>query len=350
MTLEPRLRVLLVEDNPLDTRMVIRALETSTDAAYEVVHVGDLENALDRGSQEAFDCILLDLSLPDSEGLVPVELLSARSPQCPVVVLTGLDDPEVAIEAVQRGAQDYLIKSTITPELIERAIRYSIARHHSDTQLDWATDLIEIMNDRERIARDLHDTVIQRLFAIGMGLQAASQRDELDDLQRHSVAAVGEIDEAIRELREAIFGLNTLDENFSLATDIGRTVDAEYTVLGFTPNVRIGAIDSLPGELHYAVVAVVREALANVARHAAATVADVTIQTEDDHLVVRVVDNGKGIDIATGSTPLSGGEGQTGLGLKNLATRAVELGGSFAIEPAPAGGTCLEWTVPLTQA
>ena len=349
MSLEPHLRVLLVEDNPLDTRTVIRALKTSTDAEYEVVHVGDLETALDRASQEAFDCILLDLSLPDSEGLVPVEMLSTRSPHCPVVVLTGLDDPDVAIEAVQRGAQDYLTKSTITPELIERAIRYSIARHHSETQLDWATDLIEVMNDRERIARDLHDTVIQRLFATGMGLQAASSRDEPGELQRQAAAAVGEIDEAIRELRAAIFGLNTLDENFSLASDISRTVDAEYSVLGFTPNVRIGAIVSLTGELHYAVVAVVREALANVARHAAATAVEVTIQTEGDDLVVRVIDNGKGIDAVTGSTPRSDGSAQSGLGLTNLAARADQLGGRFTVEPAPAGGTCLEWAVPLNQ-
>jgi len=176
------------------------------------VHVIDLHTALAKATEEAFDCILLDLSLPDSEGLVPVETLSVRSPQCPVVVLTGLEDPAVAIQAVQRGAQDYLTKSTLTPELVERAVRYAVARHHSEYQLQSAKDLIDKMNDRDRIARDLHDTVIQRLFAAGMTLQSGVSTDDLDDLRRRTLSAVEEIDEAIRELREAIFGLHRLNE------------------------------------------------------------------------------------------------------------------------------------------
>ena len=84
MSLDPHLRVLLVEDNPLDARTVIRALASSTDVDYDVVHVGDLHSALDRVADEVFDCILLDLSLPDSEGLVPVETLTSDSPHCPV--------------------------------------------------------------------------------------------------------------------------------------------------------------------------------------------------------------------------------------------------------------------------
>ena len=131
MTIDPHLRVLLIEDNALDARTVINALSRSTEADYDLVHVGDLHGALHQLDESAFDCVLLDLSLPDSEGLLPVETISQRSLGCPVVVLTGLDDPAVALEAVQRGAQDYLIKSTITPELVERAIRYAVARHRN---------------------------------------------------------------------------------------------------------------------------------------------------------------------------------------------------------------------------
>ena len=347
MTVDRRLRVLLVEDNDLDARTVVRALNKSNDADYEIVHVEDLAGARAHVRDATFDCILLDLSLPDSEGLVSVDMLTAGAASCPVVVLTGLDDPDVAIEAVRRGAQDYLIKSTITPELVERAVRYAVARHHSEVQLASTTDLLETLHDRERIARDLHDTVIQRLFATGMSLQAATARNDLSELKRRALGAVDEIDQTIRELRHAIFELNTISEGMSLATDISLAVEDQHELLGFHPEVRIGAIDHLDGDLHHAVVSVVREGLTNVARHAGATAAEVTVSADDGHIRVTIVDNGKGIatpalDASAPDAPVHNGNG-----LSNLESRADDFGGRLRVEPAVGGGTRLEWTARI---
>jgi len=98
-----RHRILLVEDNELDARSMSRALTANADCIVE--WAADMAEAIAALEHGLFDCVLLDLSLPDSEGLVSVETVVARSPHCPIVVLTGLDDPLIAVEAVSRGAQ-----------------------------------------------------------------------------------------------------------------------------------------------------------------------------------------------------------------------------------------------------
>lgn len=343
-------RVLLVEDNELDARSMTRALTVDGDCHVE--RVADLSTALDSVHRGAFDCVLLDLSLPDSDGLVSVETMVARSPNCPVVVLTGLDDPDVAIEAVARGAHDYLVKNTMTPELVLRAIRYAVARHSSETELSGVKERLRSMHAREQIARDLHDTVIQRLFAAGMTLEAATRLVSRDAVVERTLGVVDEIDGAIRELRAAIFDLHIAEDDESFAREIAAIAAGHEHGLGFPPVVRLGELPDLPGALRHDVLAVVREALSNVSRHANATTATLTVHVERDRLVVRVTDNGRGPVAGTALDPGTGVHqahepGLEGNGLRNLSARAETHGGTMQLDRGPRGGSELSWSVPV---
>jgi PAS domain S-box-containing protein len=136
MTQVATVRVLLVEDNPGDAQLVeIMLSEAGSSAGFEVAHAGTLGEALGRLAEASFNIILLDLSLPDLSGLETVSRMRKAAPRTPIVVLSGYDDEEVAFEAVQRGAQDYLIKGQGDGELIARTIRYSIERRRAEEEL-----------------------------------------------------------------------------------------------------------------------------------------------------------------------------------------------------------------------
>lgn len=203
---------------------------------------------------------------------------------------------------------------------------------------------LAVFEDRDRIARDLHDLVIQRLFATGMLLQGAARIDEVPETALERIEkSVDELDETIREIRQTIFALHEpVDGPASgLRGRILREVRQSGAVLGFDPAVRfIGAIDSsVSADCAENLIAVLREALMNAAKHARADRVDVLMQVSDGMAMMSVTDDGVGIPEA--------GPGRRS-GVANLISRAVECGGSCELERVnPEGGTRLVWRVPL---
>jgi CheY-like chemotaxis protein len=126
---ELTIRVLLVEDNPGDARLVEMMLTEKQDGSFVVERVPRLADAVEALKLGTFDVILLDLGLPDSSGLETASAMVQSAPAVPIVVLTGLDDEETGMEAVRRGVQDYLVKGHIDGTLVRRAARYAIDRH-----------------------------------------------------------------------------------------------------------------------------------------------------------------------------------------------------------------------------
>jgi len=207
--------------------------------------------------------------------------------------------------------------------------------------LRTAQDLLTLAQERERIARDLHDTVLQRLFGLGMELQATAMRAEPavgERLER----AVDEIDRIIREIRTAVFTLGSAGRDGSLGQELGTLVAQSTRVLGWTPRLRMdGPVESsITPEIRVELMASLREALGNVARHANGTEAEIEI-TADDRIVMRVVDNGRGIAADVDVT--------AGNGLRNMAERARLLGGDCVVGPRPVRGTELTWWVPIPR-
>lgn len=209
---------------------------------------------------------------------------------------------------------------------------------HAQTQRSEFT----LVADRERIARDLHDHVIQRLFAVGMSLQAAANsitdRPVLDRIEE----SVEELDATIRDVRSTIFSLELQATEHVEKSARSRILDVASLAapaLGFQPRLQFdGPIDTrLPEEIVPDVLAVVREALSNTARHADATTVQVRVRAEGDQLVIEVIDDGKGAEGRTRSS-----------GLANMRARAEGRGGSMSIGAGRNGkGTAIDWRVPI---
>ncbi|MQA87582.1 MAG: GAF domain-containing protein [Streptosporangiales bacterium] len=198
---------------------------------------------------------------------------------------------------------------------------------------------LSVYEDRDRIARDLHDLVIQRLFATGMTLQSASRLIEKPEVATRVRRTVDALDETIKEIRTTIFALQTHDEERpGLRSRFVEAVEAATGQLGFSPALTLsGAIEArVPEEYGEHALAAVREALSNAVRHAEASRVDVAVEA-DDHLLVRVRDDGVGIP-----------EDAPHSGLHNLAVRAENLGGALRLDAGIDGaGTAVEWRVPL---
>ncbi len=335
-----QLRVLIVEDNELDKRAMVRSLNSVAETDFDIHVAESLASAVASIREHDFDCILLDLSLPDSVGLDSVDALLDANDSAPVVVLTGLDDPTVAVAAVRRGAQDYLTKQDLHPSSVARSIHYAMARHESERQLQLAHERLSIMEDRERIARDLHDNVIQQLFAAGMSVQAAATRSTDEEVAARLLSAVDGIDAGIHQLREAIFDLHAGNSNASFGDEVMQVVNSETDALGFAPSVHLGReLEHVDAEVRRAVIAALREGLSNVAKHAQATAARVALDVADDQIVLNVTDNGLGPPKPGERTPSD----LNGVGIKSLTERAAGLDGALSIGLAPGGGTELIW-------
>jgi two-component system, cell cycle response regulator len=145
------LTVLLVEDNPGDARLIQEALADTMGGHCTLVHVDRLSAAQHRLAVEPFDVILLDLQLPDSSGITTFDRVQAGATDVPVVVLTGLSDEGMAMQAVQRGAQDYLVKGDVEGDGVMRALRYAVERHRvlaATRTLSITDDLTGLCNRR----------------------------------------------------------------------------------------------------------------------------------------------------------------------------------------------------------
>src|SRR2546423_9287329 len=130
-----RLKVLLIEHDPGFARIIGEMLGQARDLSADMRSIGDLKEALSVITADNFDVVLLDVCVPDGAGLANVSLIRAEAPRLPIIVAGDTDNETVALEAVQAGAQDYLVKSQLTPGWLERSIRYAIERHRMDRAL-----------------------------------------------------------------------------------------------------------------------------------------------------------------------------------------------------------------------
>lgn len=158
-----KIRVLLIEDNPGDARLIRLMLSEAEHDVFEIEHTDRLGRALDRVVQGGVDIVLSDLSLPDSHGLETFARLHRVAPRVPIIVLSGLSDTTVAVNAVHEGAQDFLVKGRVDGQLLGRAIRYAIERKAMSEQLHRYAD--ELRNKNAQLEADFNMArEIQQIF------------------------------------------------------------------------------------------------------------------------------------------------------------------------------------------
>lgn len=316
----------------------------------------------DMASSEVVELVITDtagaLSVPVGGTVIPVhgtpigEAFRLRIPR-------RFDDLDLGIDTLIAPGPTLVLPLRTTDAVagVLVAVRHPRGNQFDDEQLDMMAAFadqaalawqlataqyrmreLDVLTDRDRIARDLHDHVIQRLFAVGLALQGAVPRARVPEVQQRLSDSIDDLQQVIQEIRTAVFDLHSppaaaprLRQRLEEAIAQFSSTDLRTTVEFIGPP---GAVDA---DVADHAEAVVREAVSNVVRHADATVLNIIVNVGDD-LCIEVVDNGQGMPEA-----ITGG----GHGLGNLRRRAEELGGSLRVEVPPRGGTVLRWSVPL---
>ncbi|WP_433527293.1 GAF domain-containing protein [Nocardia pseudovaccinii] len=197
---------------------------------------------------------------------------------------------------------------------------------------------LDVLSDRDRIARDLHDHVIQRLFAVGLSLQSTAQRARAPEIKSRLTETIQDIQSIVQEIRQSIFDLhNSTADDPTLRKRLHGIIADMIGESGLRTTIRLaGPVSVLAPPLSEDVEAVLREAVSNAVRHASATTVSVHLTVRDD-VTIEVTDDGIGLPDNVDRMS----------GLANLATRAERAGGSFSVAKGEHGGTILRWSAPL---
>jgi len=232
---------------------------------------------------------------------------------------------------------------TADDEALVAALALAAGIAIQNARLHQRVQEVAVYEDRDRVARDLHDTVIQRIFAVTLSLQSMAGAAAAAGIAERLKSAVSDLDATIRQVRSTIYELGSAGIDQGVRNEILALVRDLDPVLGFEVRVSFdGPVDSaVSEELAEHLSATVREAVTNVGRHAQATEATVIVRVRDGLCQLQVTDNGHGLR----QTERTGG----GLGLVNLRRRAEKLHGRFLVESRDGGGTLLTWEVPISQ-
>ncbi len=260
------------------------------------------------------------------------------------------DGTDVPVEMSLRTAptsQDGTVSVIAVARDISERLAADERLQQSQLALREAEQVMAIADDRERIARDLHDTVIQRLFASGLALQAVTNRAE-PALRERLDTVVDDLDQTIRDIRSAIFSLQASGPaDAGVGVRILEVVRQASDSVGFEPRLQFdGPVETVDERVVEHLLPTLREALTNIAKHAKASSVLVTIEVSSSQIRMVVVDDGVGLpDPSVRATKSTAGHG-----LGNMANRAKQLGGTLTTEPVDPTGTRLVWTVPAEPA
>jgi len=362
MSSEP-IKVLLVEDNLGDARLLYEGLQEALPEQFQMTHVRRLSEALEYLWEETCNVVLLDLGLPDSHGIDTLILTRAQTPGVPIVVLTGFQDEELAVEALKEGAQDYLVKGQVDSELLARSMRYAIARKVAEEALlkqgvavakaeELQRSRQRLIAVQERVRRDvaaqLQDGVQEKLLIL---------KDNLQEFLKNSSSAPG----TAWLLSEVIDGLNQVIERQLSA--LSRQLYPSTLDRGLVPTfqsfcdrfrealaveieldeelMRQERADrnSVPEQVGLAAYRVAEEALTNVVKHANASKVTVRLDPpREGWLRLTVQDDGQGFDVENAPR---------GLGIATMQDYADAAGGECVVHSTPGTGTVVTAILPL---
>lgn len=360
------IKLLLVEDDEIDREAVRRLLG----AGYEVTYVATGKAAMEQIATSPQDAVLLDFRLPDMDGIELVPGLVQEF--VPVILLTGEDSPEVIVQAMQKGAQDYLVKGHIGRTALARAIdnaiekvalkrdlaqqqaqvaEQTLALERSNRQVRALASALTLAEQRERrrISQILHDHVQQMLYGIQMrtyliGLDAPEEskvyiREHLSEMEALVEEAIQSTRTLTVELSPPVLQSEGLGAAFNwLANQMSRLYDLEVD-LQLSQDYQLGSED-----LRVLVFQLVRELLFNVVKHAQVTQARVTMGPEGEQFVVCVEDCGVGFDanLLQNEEPRE----TSGFGLYSIRERLDLFGGELTVASTPGRGTKVTLLLP----
>jgi signal transduction histidine kinase len=345
--------ILVIEDNPGDFALVEEFLFEQIEAPV-ISHAKSYKEAKAALSlrDRAFDVILLDLSLPDNTGIPLILEIVEISLNAPVVVLTGYADFAFGVKSLSLGVSDYILKEELTAISLYKSIVYSTERKRIISALEvserqarsFASQLNNAIEDeRLRIAREIHDEFGQQLSGLKMSLSALKKAHGVDsNIEPVIDAIVADVNNSIQSLRQIANELRPV-----LIDKLGLFAAIEWLVSEFERKTGISSriyvdIDQpvINKMLEINIFRICQEALTNITKHAEATMVNIRIENKGEILLIRIIDNGKGLPPNILQNTLS-------MGLLNMKERANLMGTELNISSSPEKGTTIELTVGL---
>jgi len=370
--MEPSIKILLVEDNPDDAELLQEMLLGVSTVQFEWVHVPRLNDAINRLREERFDTILLDLSLPDSNGQETLAKAYAQAHETPIVVLTGHNDEALAIKSVHQGAQDYLVKGQVDGPALLRSIRYAIERHRLITELDRGRPQQIKIKDQflSHVSHELRSplAVIHQFITILLdrlpGELTADQNEYLEIILRN-VNQLQKMIEDLLEVTRADTGKLSLHPQLIPVDEVITDVLGTMRVAATGKGIQLSEEASIDLPFAYADPNRLRQILMNLVDNAVKFTAEggrISVRAqvfwEDPHfLCIAVSDTGCGISTedskkifeALGQVKDSLSMSRKGLGLglylsKELVSRH---GGRIWVQSEPGQGSTFYFTLPI---
>ncbi|MCC6543362.1 MAG: response regulator [Nitrospirae bacterium] len=353
--------LLYIEDDPGYVRLITEMLKEYSRAIFEPTHVTKLSDALEILKNGLFDVILLDLNLSDSWGFETFERVREISPSTPIVVLTGLNDKDIGIMAVQKGAQDYLGKGEVEGNLLARTIHFALERKRIEIERSNAIEELEKSHqkfrnlsahlqdlreaERKYIAAELHDELGGLFTAVKMesSLITSNSCVNPEKVQRAGESLVKLADTGIETVRRISTELRP-----DILDHLGLISAIKWYMSEFQKRAKIRCKCLISCEdinmnknRATAVFRILQEAVTNVARHSGATKVTVELKVDEDTLIMKIEDNGKGINVEKINNPFS-------FGLLGMQERTLYLGGKLIISGIPDKGTKVLATIPVS--
>ncbi|MGW8123172.1 response regulator [Roseivirga echinicomitans] len=345
------MEILLIEDNENDVFLVKEYLRMIGLGNAEVVTLANSKDVRALLKIRSFDLALLDLTLPDTIGINSFESLLSCNPKFPIIVLTGLEDQDIAKEIIKKGAQDYLVKGLYQPKDLMKSIEYSIERHQwymdrYKMERNYVNAVIKgAETERTRIARDLHDGVVQTLTISLLTLDLLIKKHpELND--EHSILVNKTrkyLKNSVDEVRNIAHSLipNTF-QNIGLKLALTELIEDIRSLASIKVDF-VYDIDSeeLSEDKYVTIYRVIQEIFNNMIKHSQATQCKVSLVQKEKIIHIVIKDNGKGFDAE--SVMLN----KPTFGINNIKSRISLLNGSCVLNSKEGEGTTYEFDLPI---
>ncbi|MBO9571107.1 MAG: response regulator [Chitinophagaceae bacterium] len=351
----PKLKILIIEDNQEDLLIFNEFLRLSKLPIENIFHSFTLKEALGIIIKNRPDLIIMDLNLPDSNGIPTFNRINNEAPAIPIVVLSGLNDLDTALETIAKGAQDYLLKGEFDEKLLLKTIQYSIERKKNllkenkkrnlylENKLKMQkiiTNTIIQTQERERkeIGLELHDNINQILASASMCVQMARNGDKNDKMLLENTSNF--ITKAIEEIRKLTKSLNP-----SSLRDIGLEVALQELISNMTLNKQLTIhlhhfnkeIENICWTKKLTFYRIAQEQLNNILKHSMATSAEIIFSLEGNIINLLIQDNGIGYDP---------NKKRSGNGFYNINSRVEAHKGEMQIISSPGKGVILKIAIP----
>jgi len=348
-------RILLVEDDEDDYFIFQDLISEIKFLRIDLTWVDSYKAALEKAQDDLFDLYIIDYLLGDFTGIHLLTALKRNGLKKPTIILTGKGDHSIDVDAMEKGASDYLEKGNLTPQLLEKTIRYVIKQSESKEELRKSEEQLRLLSlklieaqeaERKRIAKELHDSICSNLAAVKFEIQK-----QIDVLKKKiPTASPDPFQHLIDMVQNSIEETRRIYTNLwpSILDDLGLLMAIQWACRNFQQTYSGIVVETdlkveegeIPSPLKIVIFRVIQEALNNVAKHSGADHVHMQFEQSEGKLILTIKDNGHGFDVGAKKTGLGAFLG--GMGLASMKERVTHTSGSLYITSAADTGTRIQ--------